>query len=298
MLRELWALLRGAISGFLSDGALSRGAAIAFYIVTAIAPLLYILVTIAGIVMGRTEAREAILGQLGHVLSHDGVTLLEAAIRNARGSSTGIIGGIMGVVMLLLTVSGVFGEMEDALNVIWHAPAKGPVLPRLLRGRAMSLALVLALGVLLMLSMLVTSMLTALQHRIAMDTALTQFTLALLNAGVSFLLAALLFAAIYKILPNRSLLWRDVIAGACVTAVFFELGQLLLGWVLGASMMAKPYGAAGGLIVLLMWVYYSAQIFLLGAEFTRAYACRFGSQQGCEDLAAPDSGAAVHGAQA
>lgn len=285
MFKQIWQLFRAGIDAFIQDEALTRGAAIAFYIVTAIAPLLYICVTIAGLAMGRTEARAAVDAALGHIMSKDSVGIFELAIRNARGTSTGIIGGIVGIATLIITASGVFGEMEDALNAIWRAPPKGALLPRLLRGRARSLGLVMGLGVLLVVSMLIGGAISALQHTIAVETALSRFSLAVLNGSVSFLLAAVLFAAIYKTLPNKELEWRDVIAGALGTALLFLLGQILLGWFLGSSMIARPYGAAGGLIVLLLWVYYSAQVFLLGAEFTKVYACHFGSQQGCEGLA-------------
>lgn len=284
MSREIWQLFRAGIHAFVEDEALTRGAAIAFYIVTAIAPLLYICMTIAGLVMGHDEARAAISAALGHIMSRDSVHTMDLAIRNARGTSTGIIGGIVGVAVLILTASGVFGEMEDALNAIWHAPHKGAVLPRLLRGRARSLALVIALGVLLVISMVIASGINALQHTIAVETPFSQASLALLNMAVSLLLTALLFAAIYKVLPNKELEWRDVLAGAFGTALLFQLGQFLLLYFLGSSAIARPYGAAGGLILLLMWVYYSAQVFLLGAEFTKVYACRFGSQRDCEDI--------------
>lgn len=284
MLGSIWRVFRAGIEAFIRDEALTRGAAIAFYIVTAIAPLLYICVAIAGLVMGHAEARAAVGVALSHIMSRESVGLLDAAIRNAGGTSSGIIGGLVGAAILLVTVSGVFGEMEDALNAIWRAPPKGAVLPRLLRGRARSLALVIALGLLLVLSMLTGSAIALLRHTIAVETPFSQGALTLLNAAVSTLLAALLFAAIYKVLPNKDLQWRDVMVGAAGTAVLLEVGQVLLVYMLAGS--AKPYGAAGGLIALLLWVYYSAQVFLLGAEFTKVYACRFGSQQqGCEDLA-------------
>ncbi len=284
---RIWGLFREGVDAFIRDEALSRGAAIAFYIVTAIAPILYITVTLAGLVMGHAAAQEAVGSVLGRVMSRDGTALVELAIHNARGTSTGIVGGIIGIVTLIVTASGVFGEMEDALNAIWQAPRKGPVIPRLLRGRAVSLILVIGLGFLLVISMLTTSALTALSHYITVDTPYSQLSLALLNGGISFLLAAILFAAIYKILPNLYLEWRDVIAGAIGTAALFQLGQLLLGYVLGSMGLTRAYGAAGGLILLLFWVYYSAQIFLLGAEFTKVYACRYGSHQGCEAAAEP-----------
>jgi len=287
MSARIWRLFREGVDAFIRDEALTRGAAIAFYIVTAIAPILYITVTLAGLVMGNAAAQDAVSHVLGRIMSRDGTALVELAIHNARGTSTSIVGGVIGIILLIVTASGVFGEMEDALNAIWQAPRKGAVIPRLLRGRAISLVLVIGLGFLLVISMLTTSALTALSHYITIDTPYSQVSLALLNGGVSFLLAAVLFAAIYKILPNLYLEWRDVIAGAIGTAALFQVGQLLLGYVLGSMGLTKAYGAAGGLMLLLLWVYYSAQIFLLGAEFTKVYACQYGIHQGCEAAAEP-----------
>jgi membrane protein len=278
---RVWQLFHAGIDAFIRDEALTRGAAIAFYIVTAIAPILYITVTIAGLVLGQDAARSAVAGVLGRVMSHDSVAVLDLAIRNARGTSTGILGTAIGATVLVVTASGVFGEMEDALNAIWQAPRKGAVIPRLLRGRAVSLILVIGLGFLLVISMLTTSALGVLGRHIAANAPYSAFSLTLLNASVSFLLAVILFAAIYKVLPNLDLEWRDVIAGALATAALFQFGQLALGYVLAATRVGTPYGAAGGLIVLLVWVYYLAQVFLLGAEFTKVYACQYGSRQGC-----------------
>jgi membrane protein len=288
MFKRLWRLFLAGIDAFIRDEALTRGAAISFYVVTAIAPLLYICVTIAGLVMGRAEAREAVGTALGHIMSAESVHLLDTAIRNARGTSSGVVGGVIGAAVLLITVSGVFGEMEDALNAIWRAPPGGPVLPRLLRGRARSLALVIALGVLLAMSMVTGSAIAALKTTIAVETPFSESALVFLNGLVSVFLTALLFAAIYKVLPNKALEWRDVAWGALGTALLLQLGQVLLVYALANT--ARPYGAAGGLIALLMWVYYCAQVFLLGAEFTKVYACELGSQQGCEGLEPPAHG--------
>ena len=279
MIKQAWHLIRDGLDAFVRDEALTRGAAIAFYAVTAVAPVLYIAATIAGLIFGRAAARDAIGDVLGHIMSHDSVALLVLAIRNARGTSTGIFAGIVGVVTLIVTASGVFGEMEDALNAIWRAPRQGPLLPRLLRGRAVSLALVISLGLLLVVSMVLAAAITALGHYIDLHTAYSEFAVAMLNVAISFLLSAALFAAIYKMLPNKAIEWRDVIPGAIGTALLFQVGQFLLGFYLGSSTIATPYGAAGGLIALLIWVYYCAQVFLLGAEFTKVYAQHYGSQR-------------------
>lgn len=276
---EIWHLIRDGFAAFIDDEALTRGAAIAFYAATAIAPTLFIAITVASLVFGRDAARGAIAYQIGHLMGRETAAMLQLAIRGARGTSTGIIGGIVGFLTLILTASGVFGEMEDALNAIWRAPRKGSVLRRLLRGRLISLALVIGLGFLLLVSMVFTAGIAALGHYIDEQTPFSQVALTLVNFGISIALMSLLFAAIYKVLPNKDLEWRDVGVGAFGTALLFQVGQVLLGYYLANSSYAGAYGAAGGLIVMLLWVYYSAQVFLLGAEFTKVYANKFGSQQ-------------------
>jgi membrane protein len=179
----------------------------------------------------------------------------------------------------MVTASGVFGEIQTALNEIWKAQPKGTTVSRLIRARAASLGLVAVLGFLLMVSLVVSAALTAFGNHINSVLPFGKAILTLLNLAVSLVLISVLFAAVYKILPDRHLEWRDVIVGAVVTAVLFSLGKSLIGWYIGSSTIASSYGAAGGLIVLLLWIYYSVQIFLLGAEFTRVYASRHGSKQ-------------------
>jgi membrane protein len=276
---NVWSLVRDGVDGFVEDSALSHGAAIAFYAVTSFAPTLFVAVMVASLGFGEAAARHALVEQLRRMIGTDGARLLDLAIRNAHGTSTSFVGGAVGFVTPVLTTSGVFGEMENALNVIWSAPHKGSVLKRLLRGRAISLLLVVGLGFLLLVSMIFTALLTALGHYIDVNTSFSQFALLAINFAIAVVLMTLLFAAIYKVLPNREIEWRDVVLGALGTALLVQLGQSLLAWYFAVSSIATPYGAAGGLIVLLLWVYYSAQVFLLGAEFTKAFACRYGSQQ-------------------
>jgi membrane protein len=187
---------------------------------------------------------------------------------------------IIGVVTLLVTASGVFGEMQTALNVIWKAKPKGTTVSRLIRARAASLGLVAALGFLPMVSLVVSTVLTAFGNYLDAILPFGKVILTVLNAVVSLILISFLFAAIYKVLPDRNLEWGDVIIGAIVTAALFNVGKSLISWYIGSSAVASSFGAAGALIVLLLWVYYSAQIFLLGAEFTKVYANRHGSKRG------------------
>jgi membrane protein len=279
MLRKAWMMLQEGFEAFIDDEAFTRGAAIAFYAVTALAPILFITVAVAGLVFGEDAARGAVAYQLHRLMSKQSAEMLQIAVRHASSFSNNILANLFGVATLLFTASGVFGEVEAALNHIWGTETHRPLLTRLLHGRIASLVLVLSLGFLFLLSMIVTAGIAALHNIIDRHIFIGHVLFTTLNFAVSFAFISFLFAAIYKVLPEKDLQWRDVIFGAMLTSFLFEIGQVLLGLYLGSSAVASPYGAAGGLIVLLLWVYYSAQVFLLGAEFTKVYARHYGSQQ-------------------
>jgi membrane protein len=280
-------LLNETFEGFIEDEALTRGAAIAFFVVISIAPTLFVAVTIASWVYGQDAAQGAVGYQLRRFMSAESVDLLEIAIRHASGVSSSWINNVIGFLVLTLTVSGVFGEMEDALNIIWKAPRKGSVLVRLARGRAMSLLLVVGLGFLLLISMLLSTIVTSLSHYIAVQTPYSPWTIAALNVLVSTALLTVMFAAIYKTVPNKRIAWDDVGLGALGTALLFEIGQVVLGFYFAKSSVGTPYGAAGGLIVLMIWAYCSAQVFLLGAEFTKAFAANYGTLRDSQPVPQP-----------
>ncbi len=271
---ESWLLLRDTVRSFVEDDALSRGAAIAFYTVTSLAPVLLIVIAVAGIAFGREAAQNAIIAQLNDLMGQQTAEVLQSAVASASGRSSGIIATIVGTITLVATASGVFGEMQSTLNAIWKAEPAGLSVSRLIRARAASLGLVAALGFLLMVSLVVSAALTAFGDRINSVLPSGTLLLSAIHSFVSFFLISVLFAAIYKILPDRPLAWRDVVVGGVVTSVLFNVGKSLIGWYIGSSAIASSYGAAGALIVLLLWVYYSIQIFLLGAEFTKVYVER------------------------
>jgi membrane protein len=280
MFSAAWKMLKDTVLAFIDDEALSRGAAIAFYTVTSIAPVLLIVIAIAGLGLGQDAAQNALTGQLTGLMGQQTAEVLQSAIANASGTSSGIIATIIGIITLIVTASGVFGEMQTSLNAIWKAEPKGITVSRLIRARATSLGLVAALGFLLMVSLVVSTGLTAFGNYLDSILPFGKVILTALNVIVSIALISFLFAAIYKVLPDRTLEWRDVVVGAIVTAVLFSVGKSLISWYIGSSAVASSFGAAGGLIVLLLWVYYSAQIFLLGAEFTKVYANTHGSKKG------------------
>lgn len=277
MLAEFWGLLKESITNFIADEALSRGAAMAFYAVTSIAPILLIVVAIAGIAFGQEAAQNALAEQLTALMGRQSAEMLQTAVQSASDTSSGVLATVIGIATILVTASGVFGEMQSALNAIWKAKPAGTTVSRLIRARAASLGLVAALGFLLMVSLVMSAAISALGHIFNAYLPFGKAILAILNFVVSFALISALFAAIYKLLPDRHLQWRDVWVGAIVTSALFTAGKTLIGWYLGSSSVASSYGAAGALIVVLLWVYYSSEIFLLGAEFTHAYSIRHGS---------------------
>ena len=279
MFEHSWLMLKETVVSFIDDDALSRGASMAFYAVTSLAPILLIVVAIAGLVFGEDAARNALAAQFQGLMGQQSAELLQGAISNAGQKSSGILATIIGIITLLVTASGVFGEMQAALNAIWKVDAKGTSLSRLIRARAASLGLVAALGFLLLVSLSISAAVSALGGYVNAVLPFGTLILSALNTLISFMLIAVLFAAIYKVLPDRKLEWRDVIIGAIATSLLFTIGKSLIGWYLGSAAVASSYGAAGALLIVLLWIYYSSQIFLLGAEFTKIYANHHGSQQ-------------------
>jgi membrane protein len=278
MISAAWKLLVDATWAFLDDEALSRGAAIAFYAITSLAPVLLIVIAIAGLAFGHDAARDAISGQFKALMGEQAANVLQSVIASASTKSSGIIASIVGIATLIATASGVFGEMQAALNTIWKTRSRETTLSRLVRARVTSLGLVGALGFLLMVSLVASAGLTVFANYLD-RLPLGILVLSGLNFIVSWLLLAVLFGAIYKVLPDRTLQWKDVIIGALMTSFLFNIGKALIGWYIGSSAVASSYGAAGGLIVLMLWVYYSAQIFLFGAELTKVYANTHGSRR-------------------
>ncbi|KRB23856.1 BrkB (serum resistance)-like protein [Mesorhizobium sp. Root695] len=284
-IKKIWDLVKESAVGFVNDNALSHGAAMAFYATTSLAPILLIVVAIAGLVFGRDAAQLALSAQISGLMGPESADLLRTALQSASSKLSGTWAAVIGVITLLVAASGVFGEMQQSLNTIWKVEPQGSSLARLVRARAASLGLVAALGFMLLVSLVASAAISALGNIINAQLPFGTFVLGVMNAVFSFALISGMFAAIYKVLPDRTLEWRDVGIGAVMTAALFTLGKSLIGWYIGTSAIASSYGAAGALLVILLWVYYSSEIFLLGAEFTRAYSIRHGSRSDLEALA-------------
>ncbi len=278
MLGSIWTIAKETVNDFIDDNVLSRGASVAYFTTFSIAPILVICVAIAGLVFGEDAARGAMVGQLRGLMGDQGAEAVQSMIASAGNKSSGIWATVIGVVTLLITATGVLSEMQSALNAIWKAEAPTGV-TGMLKARAAGLGLVAALGFLLLVSLVVGAALAALAGYLNSFIPGIGTILQIVNFLVSFLMVAALFAAIYKILPDRQLNWKDVIVGALATSLLFTVGKTLIGLYIGSSSVASSYGAAGALVIVLLWVYYSSLIFLLGAEFTKVWASHHGSSE-------------------
>jgi membrane protein len=277
---EFWLLVREAAWGWWNDRAMSLGAAIAFFTVFSLAPMLLAVIAIAGLAFGREAAQGAIVAELGGLVGDSPASTIEGMIASANNVQSGIIGTTVGITTFLVLVTGAIIELQDDLNIIWKVQPKSYGIAGFIRIRLLSLAVVLGFGFLLLVSLVVDAALTAvgayLEARFSGATAILQ----IVNSVVSFAIAVALFAMIFKILPDVDLTWRDVATGALMTGVLFTIGKVLIGLYLGSSNVASSYGAAASLITILLWVYYSSLILLFGAEFTKAFAERRGSHSG------------------
>jgi membrane protein len=276
----VWPLLTETFSRWLEDRAPRLGAALAYYTVFSLAPLLIIVIAIAGLAFGEAAAEGRIVEQIQGVVGADGARVLQTMIANARRPAAGLRATLIGVAVLLVGASGLVTELQDALNLIWRAPARvGLGLLATIRDRAVSLALVVGIGFLMLVSLASSAGLAAAAKFFAdmlPGTVYVAYGLQALNFTLSIGVMTVLFASIYKFLPDVHVPWRDVWIGAAVTSILFTVGELLVALYLGMSSVGSPYGAAGSIVVLLVWVYYSAQILFLGAEFTQVYASRYG----------------------
>jgi membrane protein len=270
----VWSILKSAVESYIAHGALSRGAAIAFYVVTSLAPVLLIVVAVAGIVFGQDAVRGSLVEQLGGLFGQQGGELIQSMLASSSDEKSGATASVLGAVAVLITASGVFSEMQTGLNQAWQVKAPDQPVLLMLRARATSLGLVAALGFLLIVSLAASTALAALGNYLGSVSSFAPLVLASLNTLISLGLFTLLFAAIYKVLPDTPVSWREVGIGALTTAILFTIGKSLIGWYLGTTAASSGYGAAGALVLVLLWAYYCAQIFLFGAELTRAIARR------------------------
>ncbi|HEX5761477.1 MAG TPA: YihY/virulence factor BrkB family protein [Thermoanaerobaculia bacterium] len=280
-LRTLWELTKETYLEWRRDDTLTLGAALAYYTIFSLAPLLVVVIAIAGSVFGRDAVTGQLVGQIQGLVGRQGAEAVQTMIANAYREESGPWAAAVAVLATLFGATGVFAQLQASLNKIWNVPpGRQPALKALLKARAVSFGMVVGIGFLLLVSLVASAALAALDELVGGFWPTLQPLLQGLSFLLSFALVTLLFAMIYRILPDVRIEWRDVWVGAAVTALLFTVGKFLIGLYLGQSTVASTYGAAGSLVIVLLWVYYSTQILFFGAEFTQVYACRRGSRGG------------------
>ncbi len=280
---EIKSLFDDAVGEWTRHKAPRLGASLAFYTLLSLTPLLLVAVSIAGLAFGQKLAESDLVYQVQTLIGPAGAKAVQALLEGARNTTHGIIATIIGLVTLLFGASGVLIELRDALNTIWEVPTPAPKgnLQRIagfIKERLFSFALVLSIGFLLLISLVVNAWISALGAFYIAALPANEAILHVLNFLISFIIVAGLFAAIYKVMPDVRLEWRDVLLGGGVTSVMFTVGKLVIGIYIGRAGFASTYGAAASIVAFIVWVYYSSQIFFLGAEFTKSFANRYGSR--------------------
>jgi membrane protein len=280
-LRDWWDLLKGAVNAWSDDYAPSMGAALSYYSVFSMAPLLLIVVSIAGLAFGQEAARGEVFGQLRGLMGDAAAAAVEGLLTSLARPERGITSTIVGAVVLAIGATSVFGELQDALDRIWRAPVhdrRGGAW-KLVRSRLLSFGMILGIAFMLMVSLVLSAAISALGKWWGDAFGEWELLLQAVNLTVGYVMTTLVFALIYKVMPRVDVRWKDVWLGAAITALLFTIGRFLIGLYIGRSGIASGFGAAGSVAIIFVWVYYSAQIFLLGAEFTWLYARRFGSMR-------------------
>jgi membrane protein len=279
LLVKIWSLVKETVSEAGEDKVPRLAASLAFYTLLSLSPLVIVAISVAGLVFGQEAARGQIAGELRSVFGPEASDGIQAIMAHASRPSTGIISAAIGAVVLLFGASGVFGELQDSLNTLWEvAPKPDRGLWGMVRDRFMSFSMVLGVAFLLLVSLVVSAGLHALGAWLSSSFAAIEWIGEVINFVVSLGITSLLFALLYKVVPDVKIAWRDVWVGGLVTAFLFALGKFGIGLYMGKAGVASPFGAAGSLVVIVVWVYYSAHILFFGAEFTQVYARAMGSR--------------------
>ncbi|MDH0866692.1 YihY/virulence factor BrkB family protein [Mitsuaria sp. GD03876] len=280
-------MIKDAVSAWIDDYAPSMGAALSYYTVFSMGPLLVIVISLAGLVFGEDAVRGELFGQIDGLMGPEAAQGIQEVLRNVSRPSTGVIGTVIGVAVLLIGATTVFGELQDALDRIWRAPARvrESGLWSLLRARLLSFGMIVGVAFLLLVSLVTGAAVSALGKWWGGWFGGWEWLLQGINAVVGFAMTTVVFALVYQVMPRVKVAWSDVWVGAAVTAALFTIGRVLIGLYIGKTGVAGGFGAAGSVAVIFVWVYYSAQVFLVGAEFTWLYAQRLGSRRGRGDPA-------------
>jgi membrane protein len=280
LLSKTWFLLKNTTLEFIDDNAIKLSAALAYYTIFALPPLLIIIITICGFFFGEEAVTGQLYGQINTLVGNDAAIQLQGAIKNVELSGSNVFVTIFGVVMLLIGASGVFAEIQSSINSIWGLRAKpNKGFKKFIQNRIMSFSMIVSLGFLMIVSLLVNTVLAIVNSRLEIyfhESTIYLFNV--LNSLIVLSIITVLFAIIFRTLPDGIIKWRDACFGASCTAILFMIGKFAIGYYLGNSKIASVYGAAGSVIIILIWVYYSSIILYFGAEFTKVYAKKYGGK--------------------
>ncbi|HLP17176.1 MAG TPA: YihY/virulence factor BrkB family protein [Bacteroidota bacterium] len=279
-LKKYWEVLKESFSKFVDDNVPKLGASLSYYTVFSLAPLLIIIIAVAGFIFGTDAAQGRIYDEIESLVGKDSALLIQTAIKKSADTGAGILATVISFVTLIIGSVTVFIELQDSLNIIWKVkakPAEGAI-KSFLRTRFISFTLIISIGFLLLVSLVISAGLTALGNFFSAYVPVPVFVLQVLNNLLSLAVISVLFGMIFRILPDVELSWKDVRVGSIVTALLFVVGKYLIGLYIGGSTLGSTYGAAGSLAILLVWVFYSSQILFFGAEFTFVYAEKLGSK--------------------
>lgn len=277
--KGLWQVLKQCFAGFGDDKVMKLSASLAYYTVFSIGPVIIVIIYFAGVVYGREAVQGTIFGQIKGLVGADAAVQIQEMIKNAALNTDGNLAAVIGIITLVIGATGVFGEIQDSINQIWNLkpkPKRGWL--KMIINRLLSFSVIISLGFILLVSLVLNGLIETLMGRLqAYFPNITLVLVNVVNLLVIFGVTTLLFGVIFKVLPDAIIKWKDVTVGSMVTAVLFMIGKFAITLYIGKSNVGSTYGAAGSLVVLLVWVYYSSVILYFGAEFTKAYAANFGS---------------------
>lgn len=278
-LKGIWTVLKQSFKGFSDDNVVKLSAALAYYTVFSIGPMIIIIIYFAGVIYGNDAVQGTIFGQIHGLVGADAAAQIQDMIKNAALSNKGAVAATIGMVTLIIGATGVFAEIQESINIIWNLkpkPKKGWL--KMIMNRLLSFSVIISLGFILLVSLVLNGLIEALMERLqARFPNITVVVVYIVNILITFGIISTLFGVIFKVLPDAIIKWKDVVVGSMVTAVLFMLGKFAITFYIGKADVGGTYGAAGSLVVLLVWVYYSSLILYFGAEFTKAYAANFGS---------------------
>ena len=277
--KGIWKVLKQAFSGFGDDKVVKLSAALAYYTVFSIGPMIILIIYFAGVIYGQEAVQGSLFKEINGLVGTDAALQIQGMIKNAALSNKGGVAATIGIITLIIGATGVFAEIQESINMIWNLkpkPKKGWL--KMIINRMLSFSVIVSLGFILLVSLILNGLIEALMDRLqARFPNVTVVVLYIVNILITFTVITTLFGVIFKVLPDAIIKWKDVMVGSMVTAVLFMIGKFAITFYIGKSNVGGTYGAAGSLVVLLLWVYYSSVILYFGAEFTKAYAANFGS---------------------